>query len=235
MHLELERGRFQRRYKRFFADVERSDGSVVVSHLPNTGSMATLLYDNVDAFIRFDGNPKRKLQWTLTLMGTADGGLALVDTALPNRIVEEGILAGDVPELSGYAELRREVRYGEQNSRIDILLEGDRGLCYVEVKNCTMASATVEGRADFPDSRTTRGLKHLEELTTLVKNGIRAVQFYLVSRTDCNSFGLAAEIDPDYAAAARVAEKAGVEFLSYRVDLEPDEVSVGSRCPLSLT
>ena len=146
MNLDLERGRFQRRYKRFFADVERDDGSVVVSHLPNTGSMATLLHDNVDAFIRFDGNPKRKLQWTLTLLGTTGGGLALVDTALPNRIVEEGVLAGAIPELSGYPRLRREVKYGEQNSRIDLLLEGDQGPCYVEVKNCTMASSAKRAR-----------------------------------------------------------------------------------------
>jgi sugar fermentation stimulation protein A len=235
MHLDLECGQFQRRYKRFFADVERSDGSVVVSHLPNTGSMASLLHDNADAYIRFDGNPKRKLQWTLTLMGTVNGGLALVDTALPNRIVEEGILRGEVPELSGYEGLRREVRYGEQNSRIDILLEGADGPCYVEVKNCTMASTTHPGRADFPDSRTARGLKHLEEMTTLARNGIRAVQFYLVSRTDCTAFGLASEVDPAYAAAALVAQDAGVEFLSYRVELTPQEVRVGVRCPLSIT
>lgn len=235
MQLELEPGRFQRRYKRFFADVAREDGSVVVTHLPNTGSMATLLHENVEAYIRFDGNPKRKLQWTLTLLGTPDGGLALVDTSLPNKIVEEGVLAGEVPELSGFETLRREVRYGEQNSRIDILLETPDGPCYVEVKNCTMASATHRDRADFPDSRTSRGLKHLEEMTVLAKKGIRAVQFYLVSRTDRTSFGLASDIDPDYAAAAEVAMDAGVEFLAYRIGLNPDEARVGERCPLTLT
>ncbi len=234
MKLELVRGRFVRRYKRFFADVKLDNGRLITAHLPNTGSMKTLLNEGVEAWVKHHDNPKRKLSWTLTLLGLPGRGRALVDTTLPNRVVEEGVVRGRIAELAGYQSYRREVPYGHR-SRIDLLLEDPRnhgsGPCYVEVKNNTMASSCVRQRSDFPDSPTERGRRHLAELTELALSGVRAVQFYLVSRTDCRAAGIAEEIDPKYGEAVREAYQAGVEFLAYRVELRRDRVTVGKRCP----
>ena len=230
MQLELVRATFHKRYKRFFADCE-IDGKIVTAHCPNTGSMKTLLNEGVEVWLRHDPSPHRKLAWTLTLMGLPGGGLALVDTAKPNAIVEEAVREGRIPPLRGYANLRREVKYGEANSRIDLLLESpDRPPCYVEVKNCTMLSDVKARRCDFPDGVSARGRKHLEELAYMVRRGARAVQFFLLSRTDCTRVGLADVIDPAYAAAMTVARAAGVEVLCYRTRIEPGSVVTARRC-----
>lgn len=235
MDLTVVHGVFLRRYKRFLADVDL-EGRVVTAHLPNTGSMATLVNPGVDAWLRPATNPARKLPFTLTLLGIPDGGLALVDTSLPNAVVAEGIAAGAVPELSGYQQVRREVVYGSQGSRVDLLLTSpDRPPCYVEIKNVTMRSSVDPQRADFPDAKTARGAKHLAELSEVVRAGSRAVQFYLVSRTDCRSMGIAAEIDAAYMQALRQAHAAGVEVLAYRAEVSETGVTVGQRCLCGLS
>lgn len=237
MELALIRGIFLRRYQRFLADIELPAGTpggqcrLVTVHVPNTGSMKTLLTPGMDAWLRTSTDPKRKLPFTLVLLGLPAGGLAVVDTNLPNRVVADGVAAGAIPELAGYTSCRREVTYGSRGSRIDLLLESPgRPPCYVEVKNNTMASATTPGRSDFPDAVTERGRKHLAELTDVVRDGGRAVQFYLVDRTDCERSGIAAEIDPTYASALHAAIAAGVEVLCYRAEISPRAISVGRRC-----
>jgi sugar fermentation stimulation protein A len=150
---------------------------------------------------------------------------------LPNKIVQEAIEAGTVPELQGYAMLRREVKYGK-NSRIDILLEdAAKPPCYVEIKNVTMRRDKV---AEFPDAVTARGTKHLGELADQVKVGSRAVMFYLIQREDCETFTLADDIDPAYAEALAVARKAGVEVLAYKCSLTPEEIKVVAPIGLEL-
>lgn len=234
MDIQLTRAVFLRRYKRFFADVRLADGSVVQAHVPNTGSMRSLQTPEVEAWLTPASDPGRKLRWTLTLLGTPGGGLALVDTGLPNRLVAEGVVAGTVPELAGYALCRREAAYGSRGSRCDLLLTAPgRADCFVEIKNVTMASETHPGRADFPDAVTERGAKHLAELTDLARDGKRAVQFFLVDRSDCDHAGIAAAIDPDYAAALTLAVAAGVEVVCYRAALAPDRVTVGRACPFT--
>lgn len=235
MKLDLLPGTFVRRYKRFFADVLLDDGREVVAHCPNTGSMKTLLEEGAPAFVTPNDDPKRKLRFTLTLLGLKRRKLAMVDTSLPNALVADAIAAGDVPELDGYAGLRREVKYGTRNSRIDIVLdpaEGDgRSPCWIEVKNCTMASSVAEGRCDFPDAVTQRGLKHLEEMSDLAREGARVVQFFLVSRSDCTSCGVASEIDPAYHTALLAAQEAGVEILAYRLGITRRKLALSERCP----
>ena len=202
-------------------------GEVVTAHCPNTGSMATLLTEGLPAWLKHHDNPKRKLAYTLTLLGVPGGGWALVDTAMPNRLVADACRAECLAELAGYSSLQRERPYGKEGkSRIDLLLDEHperSGPCYVEIKNVTMKSATTAGRADFPDSKTLRGLKHLGELTELARQGIRAVQFFLLSRTDCGQVGLAEEIDPAYAQAMRTAISAGVEVLCYSLVIDEEE------------
>lgn len=234
MKYQLIRGSFIKRYKRFFADVRLDSGEVVVVHCPNTGTMHSLLNEGVAAWIQPSDNPKRKLKYTLCFLGlpvVPDGGRALVNTMWPNRIVEEAIIAKAIASLRGYSIMKREQKYGE-NSRIDLLLEDHarrQGPCYIEVKNVTMLSDVQAGRADFPDAKTERGAKHLRELTKLAESGIRCVQFYLMSRTDCTSVSLDAQRDPDYCRAAHTAKSAGVEFLAYNCEIDDQQIILGSK------
>ena len=231
MHLELTPATFLKRYKRFMADVRLANGEVITVHCPNSGSMKTLLTPEVPCLIHNSQNPKRKLRYTLTLLGLQNGGWALVDTQRPNAMVEEGILNGTIKELQGYDSLRREVKYGSENSRIDILLESpDRPPCYVEVKNNTMLSSVTSNQSDFPDAVTERGAKHLRELMEMKKQGCRAVLFFTVNRTDVTSCGVAPYIDPKYCELIKEAVNAGVEVLAYGSDLGLEEIKVRERC-----
>jgi len=211
-------GRFVRRYKRFFADVELADGTLITAHCPNTGSLKGCLIEGGRAILRDSEDRERKLRYVWQAI-EVDGTLVNVDTGLPNRVVHEAVVAGAIPELAGYDEARREVKYGE-NSRIDLLLSKKRSkkLCYVEVKNTTLAEGPV---ALFPDAVTERGLKHLHELTAMVAQGHRAVQFFFVSRDDVRAFAPADDIDPAYGAALREAARAGVEVLAYSARVAP--------------
>ena len=237
MRLHLEPAILERRYQRFLADVIRPDGSRLTVHVPNTGSMATLHNPGCAAWLRLATNPARKLAYTLSLVGTPGGGLSIIDTGLPNGLAFEAVCAGTIPELAGYAGIRREVRYGSRGSRIDLLLTGHatRPDCWVEVKNVTMLGAP--GRADFPDAVTERGLKHLEELSDVVADGMRGVQLYLIDRTDCRAAGIAHGFDPAYGAMAKRAALAGVEFLAYRLRVRRRggvfDLSLTGPCPVS--
>jgi sugar fermentation stimulation protein A len=224
-------GRFLRRYKRFFADVELADGTLVTAHCPNTGSLKGCLVEGARAILRDSQDLERKLRFVWQAI-EIDGTLVNVDTALPNRVVHEAVVAGKIPELAGFDEARREVKYGE-NSRIDLLLSKRRSqqLCYVEVKNTTLAEGHT---ALFPDAVTERGRKHLGELAKMVEQGHRAVQFFFVSRDDVRSFAPADEIDPAYCAALRAAAAAGVEVLAYAARVTPDTLDIGRRLDLRL-
>lgn len=227
--LNLTRGFFRRRWKRFLSEVELENGELVTAHCANSGSMATLLTEGMEAWVRHD--PKRKLAYTLVLLATPHDGLAVVDTQLPNKIVYEAIMAERIPELAGYANCKREVKYGSRNSRIDILLtDPNQADCFVEVKNDTMWSDSVAARADFPDAKTERGAKHLAELGDEAQAGNRAVQLYVVNRSDCTHAGIASERDPNYARAVRTAADAGVEFLAYRTSISPTGIAIAKRC-----
>jgi sugar fermentation stimulation protein A len=214
-------GRLVRRYQRFFAEVETdavelAGGARLIAHCPNTGSLLGCLAPGSRVWLRDSENPARKLRFTWQAVRVGRTWVN-VDTALPNRVVAEAASAGRVPELAGYARLRREVPYG-RGSRIDLLLEDDaRGTCHVEVKSTTLAE---DGAALFPDAVTERGTKHLLELTRLARRGMRAVQFFFVSRGDVELFRPADAIDPEYGRALRRAVAAGVEVLAYAARVE---------------
>jgi len=225
----LRRARFRARRKRFFADCTL-DGGDVVAHCANTGSMRTLLHPDVDAWLR-PGRPGAKLAWQLVLLGTPDGGLALIDTQVPNALIAAAIAADRIPALAGYAQCVREPRLGA--GRCDLRLDGPgRPPCLIEIKNVTMAGD--DGRADFPDAVTERGTRHLGELAAAVRSGCRAVQLFLVARTDRQRCGIAAAIDPAYATALRSAVAAGVETIAIPARLGPDGTDIGPPCPLDM-
>ena len=226
---ELVEGRLLRRYQRFFADVELDDGTVVVAHCPNTGSMKTCLEPGTRAWLT-RARPGRKLAYTWEVAECGDARI-YVHPAGANGLVAEAIDGGVIRELTGYETLRWEVRYGT-GSRIDLLLGRGEELCYVEVKNATLRIAP--GRAAFPDAVTARGKKHLEELTEVVRSGHRGVVFFAVSRTDCTTFEPADDIDPAYGVALRAALAAGVEALAYGVSIDREEVRLTRRIPIVL-
>ena len=231
----LLQGRLVKRYKRFLADVELADGSLVTAHCANPGAMTGLNMPGIPAFLSVSDNPKRKLKYSLELV-EVEGGLVGINTGHPNGIVAEAIASGQVPELAGYPALRREVKYGA-NSRVDILLEGDgRPDCYVEVKNVHLRRPDRQHptAAEFPDSVTARGAKHLVELSAMVAQGARAVMVYLVQRGDCDHFRIAGDIDPTYRDGLERAVEAGVETLCLACRVTPEAIDVDRSLPVIL-
>ena len=222
----LLRGTLIKRYKRFMADVVLESGETVTAHCPNTGAMLGVQETDSEVWLSPARNPDRKLKFTWELI-RVDEGLVGVNTAHPNQIVTEAIENNKIPEFSGYDTLRREVKYGK-NSRIDVLLEmADGRNCYVEVKNVTMRRDLTKGApVEFPDGITARGAKHLAELSDMVKEGHRAVMFYLLQRGDADSMAIARDIDPTYGEALDKARKSGVEVIAFNCKLTPKEINV---------
>lgn len=230
----LVRGRLVQRYKRFLADVRLDSGESVTATCPNTGSMMGLAVPGAVVWLSVSASPTRKYAHTWELV-EADLGrgpvLVGINTHHPNRLVSEAIGDGLIPEVAGYAGLRREVKYG-LSSRIDILLEDEKkGLAYVEIKNVHLSR--THGLAEFPDSVTERGVKHLNELSAMVAAGHRAIMLYLIQRTDAERFALAPDIDPRYAEAFAAARLAGVEAIAYACRVTPEAITVARPVPVA--
>jgi len=231
---DLIPARLLRRYKRFLADVELGDGRLVTAHVANPGAMTGLASPGARVWLSHSSNPKRKLPYAWELV-EADFGAGPefvgVNTALPNAIVAEALAAGRIAELAGYAGLRREVRFG-QNSRVDFLLEDPaRPPCYVEVKNVHLMRQA--GLAEFPDSVTARGAKHLDELAAVARAGSRAVMLYVVQIGSAKGLTFARDIDPAYGLAFDRASGAGVEALAYCCRVATAGISLAAPVPLS--
>ena len=229
----LEEGRLIRRYKRFLADIETVSGELLTIHCPNTGSMLNCQVEGGQVWFSRSNDPKRKLPGTWEVGETPQGRLFCVNTGRANALVEEALRAGVIAELNGFTELRREVPYGEERSRIDFRLDYPSGPAFVEVKSVTLGFADSSVAA-FPDARTERGAKHLRELATLARNGVRAVQLYCVNLSGIEAVRPAAEIDPAYAQGLREAVAAGVEVLAYGVEISPQEIRLVRKLQVQL-
>ncbi len=218
-------GRLIQRYKRFLADVELDDGRTVTAHCANPGAMTGMADPGMAVWVEPNDDPKKKLKFAWKVV-EVEGGLAGVDTGLPNKVVEEALRADAIPAFTGYDEIRREVKYGT-GSRIDFLLTG-AGLpdCYLEVKCVTFRRGDV---AEFPDTKTARGAKHLHELAEMARSGARAATLYLAHRADCVDMRIATDIDPAYAAAYCEARLAGMETHAFAADVTLEGVTLGAQ------
>jgi sugar fermentation stimulation protein A len=225
----LIEGRLLRRYKRFLADIQLADG-VITAACPNTGSMMGCCEPGSRVWLSESDRPTRKYRhtWEMVEVGRVIVG---INTGLPNHLVSEAIENGTIGELSGYGAIRREVAFGEEGSRVDLLLESEgRQPCYVEVKNVTAAAS--KGVALFPDCVSERGTKHLRELIRLKARGLRPVQLYCVQRGDVKEVRPADGIDHEYGRMLREALAAGVEVLAYRAKVTPTEIRLANRIPV---
>ncbi len=226
------------RYKRFLADVQLADGSVITAHVANPGAMTGLQAEGARVWLSKSASAARKLPYSWELIEVDFGAgpeLTGVNTMHPNPVVAEALASGTIPELTGYASIRREVKYGRivngKGSRIDFLLENPaRPPCYVEVKNVHLMRRA--GVAEFPDSVTARGAKHLDELAEMAASGARAVMLFVIQIGSAQSFALARDIDPAYARAFDKAHASGVETLAWTCRLTREEIGLNRSVPI---
>ncbi|MDF1700750.1 MAG: DNA/RNA nuclease SfsA [Planctomycetota bacterium] len=225
----VEEGVLIKRYKRFLADVELDDGRALTVHCANPGSMRGCAEPGSRVRIRDSGNAKRKLPHNLEQI-RAGRTWVCVNTAVANRVVGSALARDAIAPLAGYTTIRPEVADGA-GSRLDFLLEGDRGRCWVEVKSTTLKSGR---EAQFPDAVTARGLKHLGALAELRAAGDRTVMLYLLGRGDVDTFRPAWTIDPAYAEGLARAHAAGVEIVPVRSIITARGVGAGLILPYDL-
>ncbi len=209
--------------------MELADGRQLTAHTPNTGSMSGCAEPGSRVWLRDTGSSTRKYPFSWELVEAQPGVLVGINTLLSNKLVQEAIEQEVVLELKGYPEIRTEVRYGQENSRIDLLLEGGSVPCYVEVKNVTLVE---DGVAMFPDAVSVRGTKHLRELAEVVRSGGRGVIFYCVQRGDAREVRPADAIDPAYGRQLRISLDAGVEALAYVARVTTEGVTLSHSLPV---
>jgi len=221
-----------RRYQRFLADVILPDGRRITVHCPNTGSMKNCAEPGSRVWLWDSNNATRKYRYSWQLVETAPGELACIQSALANKLVHSALCDARIPELSGYAEVSTEVRYGKEKSRIDLLLSSPSARCFVEIKSVTLALG--EGLGCFPDAVSARGSKHLRELIEIKRAGARAVLFFCVQHTGITRVVPADQIDPCYAETLHQAVAAGVEVYVYGTQISPTQICLAQRLPFAL-
>lgn len=221
----LQPARLIKRYKRFLADVRLADGQEMTLHCANTGAMTGCATPGDTVWYSTSDSQTRKYPHSWELTENTDGHWICVNTLRANTLVQEALNHGVIRELSDYHSLRAEVKYGEENSRIDFLLT-EPGLpdCYVEVKSVTLLQ---EGQGFFPDAVTLRGQKHLRELMAIAASGQRAVLFFAVLHSGIEQINVARHIDRQYAALLDQARLAGVEIIVYKASLSATEIKIG--------
>lgn len=230
----LQQATLIKRYKRFLADLRLADGSEFTAHCANTGKMTGCTEPGFVAFYSTSGNLKRKYPHSLELTQNQFKQLICVNTALANKVVEEALQANLISQLSGYEKLQSEVKYGQENSRIDFLLsDSKRPNCYVEVKSVTLLSqdSPLSGQGYFPDAQTLRGQKHIRELIEMVEQGHRAVLLFAVLHEGINQVSAAKHIDEKYAQLLKQAIAVGVEVLAYKAKISAREVTLTENIP----
>ena len=226
---KLLEAKLVKRYKRFLADVVFSDGKKNTIYCPNPGSMIGLKENGCKVWVQKAENPKAKFSLVWKLVENSDGTLVCIDTQIANKIVFEALFHHKIPGLENYTEIITEPKIGDR-SRLDFLVNfQDRPSCYLEVKSVTLSR--LPGIAEFPDSVTSRGSKHLKLLTEIKSRGFRAIQLYVVQRNDANFFKIAEDIDQDYNESFVQAKSLGVEIKPFRSEITTSDISLGSFSP----
>ncbi|MBA0219180.1 DNA/RNA nuclease SfsA [Pectobacterium brasiliense] len=226
----LQPARLIKRYKRFLADVVTPEGETLTLHCANTGAMTGCATPGDTVWYSTSDNPKRKYAQSWELTETQQNHWVCVNTLRANTLLYEALLENRIEELAGYPDVKTEVKYGTENSRVDLLLQApDRIDCYIEVKSVTLLQHEC---GYFPDAVTLRGQKHLRELQQMVANGKRAVLFFAVLHSGIQQVSPARHIDPRYAELFTEAQRAGVEILCYGSTLCPDGITLTHKLPL---
>jgi len=224
----LVKGKLIKRYKRFLADIQLEDGQIVTAHCTNSGSMLTCLEPNAPVFLTPTNDPNRKTRFTWEMI-EIDGNWVGINTSIPNQIVEHYLKQGIIPSLGKWDNVIREFKVG--NSRLDFYAERENEKCFIEVKNVTLKD---DHFARFPDAKTTRGLKHLNELFDLSQKGFRSVILFIVQRTDVSTFSPAWTIDPEYSAKLLEVCTKGVEAIAFQVKVGPSAIEPLKEMPIML-
>jgi sugar fermentation stimulation protein A len=223
-----------KRYKRFLADVMLANHQIMTIHCANTGAMTGCAQAGDTVWYSLSNNPKRKYSASWELTQTQNNDWICVNTLRANHIVKQALIKQQIPELIGYHQITQEVAYGQQSSRIDLLLQHEhKPPCYVEIKSVTLFDPHTQF-GYFPDTVTQRGQKHLEELMSVVQQGQRAVIFYLIQHSAIQRFAPAVHIDPCYAKKLRLAHESGVEILCYKTNISPAGITIANSIPYSL-
>lgn len=221
-------GKLIRRYRRFLADIQLQDGSIVVAHCTNSGSMKSCIEENALVYLSLAKDPKRKTRFTWEMIQINDSWIG-VNTSIPNQLVYEAVRDQEITQLQGYSFVKREVKF--EDSRFDVYAENKTERCFIEVKNVSMK---VGNAVLFPDAITTRGQKHLETLIRVKEQGIRAVMVYVIQRMDIEVFGPAKDVDPKYAETLNRAINAGVEVIAIQAIVSPIGIQLGPQIPFEI-
>ena len=230
----LHRGIFLRRYKRFFAEISSDSGEILTLHCPNTGSLKNCLIELSPCLYSLSSNKNRKLSGTLEFVTTRFGNLAGINSSAANKIVASALNARVIQSLGDYDTFLKEVKFGEENSRLDFRLQNSKNLlpdCFLEVKSATYDIGN--GIILFPDSVTSRGARHLRALTSAVEKGYRSVLFFCVQVSNSKMLKIAENIDPHYADTLARAIIAGVEIEAWNTKLSGDEVTLKEQIEFS--
>ncbi len=229
----LVQGTLIKRYKRFLADIQLDSSALITAHCPNTGAMTGCAIPDSRVFLSPSTNPKRKLAYTWELALTPAGHWIGINTQNANKLIHEGIANGTITGFDHYSEIRTEVKYGNENSRIDLLLTGEsQPDCYIEVKSVTLLEQGDKGY--FPDAKTERGQKHLRELIEMVQQGYRAVLMFCVQHSGIQSVSPAAHIDPLYTDILHQAVAAGVEIQAWGCHFDDEKISINQKIKVIL-
>jgi len=228
----LAKGILRKRYKRFLTDIETETGHELTIHCPNTGAMTGCAEPGFQVWYSDSENDKRKYRHTWELAQNFSKAFICVNTQRANQVAGEYLKAGKLTALQNIEALQAERKYGAQNSRIDWYGVCAGVPCYIEVKSVTLAGAEQQGY--FPDARSTRAHKHLQELIEMRQQGARAIVLYVVMHTGIKRVHAAAEIDPEYADLCKQAEAAGVEFYAIGCNIDSSQITAAFELPVSL-
>lgn len=234
MKWELEKATLIKRYKRFLGDVRLNNGQEFTLHIANTGAMTGCAEPGDTVWYSSSNNPKRKYPNSWELTQNQQGHFICVNTQVANKLVLEALENKQIEELKNYQGIQTEVKYGQENSRIDFKLSAaNKADCFLEVKSVTLLSEQEEAQGYFPDAVTLRGQKHLKELMAVQKQGHKAVLLFLVMHTGIKKVKAAKHIDPKYAQLLKEAQQTGVSVLSYDCNITEKSITINKPLPLN--